>query len=369
MITLTIPEYRLPKNIIKKEIQDILDYGIKLKLNSPISSEKDIAGLFKKGFNSVFISIGSFKSKKLNIPGEQFKNISHGVDFLYDIKKGKKKSVKDDVIVIGGGNVAIDCARAAIRLGAKNVSIVYRRSKSVMPALEEEVNYAIEEGIKIYDYKTPLKISGKDGKFSALEVVDTKLSAAEDRGSKVEIVPGTEKLISGNELVIAVGQSPGLGFLEEKSKIKITKWGTIDIDEKTMMTSWKGVFAGGDVVSGAASIIEAIADGQRAAESIDAYIKGKKYEPELITEQVIKLSSEELKQRKEKKIERLEMPAIPIKKRAGSFKEVELGFTEEIARKEAQRCFNCAICSYCKQCKLNCEAEAILYNDESKQRE
>ena len=368
MMRLTIPEYRLPSDIIKKEIKDILDYGIDLKLNSPIDSETDIDNLFKKGFSSVFISIGSFKSRKLNIPGEDLKNVSHGVDFLYNVRIGNKKRVKDNVIVIGGGNVAIDCAQSALRLGAKKVKILCLEKYDEMPAFKSEIKMAEEEGIIISDAKVINKIIGKEGRFTSLETLNVENMKFKDGKLELKTAPDTEEIVKGEELIIAIGQAPGLGFLKKSKRIKISKQGTIQIDNKTMMTSWPGVFAGGDVVSGAGSIVESISNGQQAAKAIDAYIKGEKFDPEQITEQVIKISAEELKDRKEKISKRAGLPMLPVKKRVSSFKEVELGFTEETVKKEAERCLYCATCSFCKQCEKVCEADAILYDDKAKQR-
>ncbi len=370
MMRLTIPEYRLPAKIIDREIENILEYGIDLKLNaSIINSVTEIENLFNQEFKSVFLSIGSFKSRRLNIPGEDMENISHGIDFLLDVKKGNKKSVKDNVIVIGGGNVALDCARTAVRLGAKKVSLLCLEEYNKMPAFSWEIDMAIEEGINIIDAKATKKILGEDGKYKGLETLDVKKLNFNDGRLELEIFPDSEKIFISDELIISIGQAPGLGFLEESEKIKVSAKKTIQIDEKTMMTTMDGVFAGGDVVSGAASIVESIHDGQRAAKAIDAYIKNEKPQIEEILEPIIKLSKEELKLRKEKIARRIESEKIPIKSRISSFDEVEKTLTEESVKRETERCFNCAFCSYCKQCEKACEADAILYNDTVKQRD
>ena len=367
MMRIGIPEYRLPTEIIDRDIQNILDYGIDVKLHSHIQGQSDIKAMFDNSFGAVFLSVGSHKSLRMGMEGEDSENVSSGIDFLRDVRLGNRTSVRENVIVIGGGNVAMDCARTALRLGSKNVSIVCLEGRDKMPAYPWEIEWAEEEGVAVKAAKATKRIIVKDGKFTALELLNVKRLAFVDGKLELETLPGTEEVLVGDELIVAIGQKPDLGLLGECGKIKLTKRGTVAVDEKTGTTSWEGVFVGGDVIRGAASVVQATADGQLAAKAIDAYIKGEKFEPEEDNQPVVEISAEELKERKEKIVPRQEMPAIPLEKRR-SFEEVDLGFTEEMARAEADRCLFCAMCSSCGLCEKVCEPEAILYNDVPKEK-
>ena len=368
MMSLGVPAYRLPSDVIQKDIQNILDYGVELKLNSPINTETEIDGLFDAGFESVFLSVGSHSSAQMGIANENLENVLHGIDFLRDVRLGDKTTVKDNVIVIGGGNVAMDCARTAARLGAKKVSVVCLEEYDEMPAYPWEILWAQEEGIVINAGRATKRIVGEGGSFAGLELLNVTRMAFVEGRLELETAPGTEHILRGEELIVAIGQKPDLGFLIENGRIKLTPRGTVKVEEQTCMTSWEGVFAGGDVVRGAASVVQAMADGQQVAKAIDAYIRKVPLELEESNQPVVEISAEELKSRKEKILPRQEMPTIDLEKRKAAFDEVDLGFTEEMAKKEAERCLFCAICSFCKQCEKVCEANAILYDDTVKER-
>ena len=367
MMRIGIPEYRLPTEVIDRDIQNILDYGIGVKLNSHIQGRGDIDAMFDDGFGAVFLSVGSHKSMRMGIEGEDCENASSGIDFLRDVRLGKRTSVEKNVIVIGGGNVAMDCARSSLRLGAKSVSIVCLEGRDKMPAYPWEIEWAEEEGVDVRAAKATKRILVEDGKFTGLELLDVKKMVFVEGRLDLETTPGTEEVVAGDELIVAIGQKPDLGLLGECGKIKLTKRGTVEVDEKTGMTSWEGVFVGGDVIRGAASVVQATADGQLAAKAIDAYIKGERFEPEEYDQPIVEISAEELKERKEKITQRQEMPTIGLEKRR-TFEEVDLGFTEEMAKAEAERCLYCAVCSWCGLCEKVCEADAILYNDVPKER-
>jgi len=367
MMRIGIPEYRLPTEIIDRDIQNILDYGIDVRLNSHIQGQGDIEEMFDNDFKAVFLSVGSHKSIKMGMDGEDSENVSTGIDFLRNVRLDKKTSVKENVIVIGGGNVAMDCARTALRLGGKKVTIVCLESRDKMPAYPWEIEWAEEEGVVVKDAKATKKIIVENGKFTGLELLDVKRMAFVEGKLELETVPNTEEILTADELIVAIGQKPELGLLGQCGKINLTKRGTVEVDEKTGMTSWKGVFVGGDVIRGAASVVQATADGQFAAKAIDAYIKGEKFEPEEYDQEVVEITKEELKERKEKIIQRQQMPTIELDRRH-SFEEVDLGFTEEMARAEADRCLFCSVCSWCGLCAKVCEADAVLYNDKPKER-
>ena len=366
MMRIGIPEYRLPTDIIERDIQNILDYGIDVKMNSHIQGQSDIEAMFDEKYEAVFLSVGSHKSLRMGIDGEDCENALSGIAFLRNVRLGKVKSVEKNVIVIGGGNVAMDCARTALRLGGENISIVCLEGRDKMPAYSWEIDWAEEEGVAVRAAKATKRIIVEDGKFAGLELLDVKKMAFVEGRLELETVPGSEDILAADELIVAIGQKPDLGLLGECGKIKLTKRGTVEVDEKTGMTSWKGVFVGGDVIRGAASVVQATADGQLAAGAIDAYIRGEQFEPEEYDQPVVEISAEELKERKEKTSARHEMPTIGLERRR-SFDEVDLGFTEEIARAEAQRCLYCAVCSWCGLCEKVCEADAVLYNDTAKE--
>jgi len=302
MMRIGIPEYRLPADIIERDIQNILDYGIDVKMNSHIRDQGDIEAMFEEKYEAVFLWMG--------IEGEDCENALSGIAFLRDVRLGKTKSVKKNVIVIGGGNVAMDCARTALRLGGENVSIVCLEGRDKMPAYSWEIDWAEEEGVSVRAAKATKRIIVKDGKFAGLELLDVKKMAFVAGKLELETAPGTEEVLTADELIVAIGQKPDLGLLGECGKINLTKRGTVEVDEKTGMTSWKGVFVGGDVIRGAASVVQATADGQLAAGAIDAYIRGDVtpakagVEPEGYDQPVVEISTEELKERKEKTIAR-----------------------------------------------------------------
>ncbi|MBN1457847.1 MAG: FAD-dependent oxidoreductase [Sedimentisphaerales bacterium] len=368
MMRLGVPEYRLPEDVIQRDIQGILDYGVEIKYNSPVKSQDDIQAFFDDGYKAVFLSVGSHISAMMGMKGEDLENISSGIDFLREIRLGTKKSVKENVIVIGGGNVAMDCARSALRLGARRVDVVCLEEDEKMPAYSWEVAWAKEEGIIINDAKATKAILEKDGRFAGLELLDVKKMAFVEGRLELETVAGSESVLNAEEMIVAIGQKPGLNFLGENSKIELTPRRTIKVDENTGMTSWKGVFAGGDVIRGAASVVQATADGQRAAKAIIAYANNEPFEPAEEDYPVVTISAEELKERKEKSLPRQEMPVIPLDRRISTFEEVDLGFTEEMVKAESERCLYCAICSSCGLCEKICEADAINFNDSQKEK-
>jgi len=368
MMRLGIPAFRLPCETIEKEIRNILDYGIEVKLNSPVESEADIEKLLENGFKAVFLAVGSHKNIKLGIPGEETENVIGGVDFLREVRLGLRKTITETVAVIGGGNAAIDVARTALRLGAQDVRIIYRRTREEMPAFADEIEAALEEGVHLLTLTAPKRILQSSGKLK-VECVRMELGEPDESGRRRPVeIPASEHIIEVHSLILGIGQKPDLDFLKEGGKLKLNRQGTLQVDEKTGETSWKGVFAGGDVVRGPANIVEAIADGRRVAKAIDAYIRGEKFNPEEAAQSVVRISAQELKSRKEKILKRQKMRTIALKDRKSSFEEVHIGYIEEMAKKEAERCLFCAICSYCKQCEKVCDADAILFNDVHRQR-
>ncbi len=363
MMSLAIPAYRLPDDVVQRDIQGILDYGVELRLNHSVSGAAGVEALFREGFEAVFLGVGAWTCGRLRLPGEDLPEVSHGVNFLRDVRLGKKTSVRERVIVIGGGNVAIDCARTARRLGAKSVEMFCLETRAAMPAHPWEIEWAVEEGVVIHDALAPKRIIDRDGRFAGLETLDVESMSFKEGKLDLKTRPGTEKVFAGDELIIAIGQRPETGPFKDDGRLRLTPRGTFEVDKATLMTSWPGVFAGGDAVRGAASIVEAIADGRRAAQAIDARLSGAPAPAEPLPERIVTLSADDLRARKEKRRPRQAVPTIPLERRVSAFDEVELGFSEDQARMEAQRCLYCATCSYCRQCEKACEAKAIRFDD------
>lgn len=357
MLKVGIPAYRLPKEILDKEINSIISLGVKLKLNTELGKDISLDELKKMGYKSIFISIGAHKGLPLRISGEESKGVKNGVGFLRDVNLNKKVVLGEKVVVIGGGNVALDAARSSLRLGAKEVNIVYRRSKKEMPANPWEIEEAIEEGIKIEYLITPVEILNKNGKVTGIKCLKNKLGAPDLSGRRSPVpIKNSDFIIHCDNVISAIGQKPESTFLEKEIKIDRD---LILIDKDTLMTSKKGIFAGGDAVLGPATAIEAIAHGKKAAQSIISYLSGEEIKNELVNNKIINYGDLPWNKPYEgrKTIKRLH-----IKERIVNFNEVESGFIEEEAIAEAKRCLNCGICSECMECVKICKANAIDHN-------
>ncbi|MHA1729597.1 MAG: NAD(P)-binding protein [Promethearchaeota archaeon] len=366
MLAVGIPDYRLPRDVLKDEINAIKSLGVEIKLNTPIGKDLTIKSLLKQGYKAVLISTGAHKSMKLNIDGEDLEGVYHGVNFLRDVNLGKESKIGKRVVVIGGGDVAIDSVRTAIRLGSE-AFILYRRSRKEMPALSWEVEEAEEEGVKFHFLATPVKIIGKDGKVSKIECIKMKLGELDKSGRRKPIpIKGSEFTIDVDTIIPAIGQRPDNSFLSKDDNFNLSKWETFEVNSDTLMTNVKGIFAGGDNVSGPKTAIEAIAYGNNAAESIDKYLQGKTISADEKTAEeknIVKFEDLNLDPTKIEKKKRQKVVSLPVKERITNFKEViKKSFTEEMAIEEAKRCLNCSICSDCRECFTACKAEAINYD-------
>ena len=356
MMVWGIPEYRLPREALKKDIEFIQRLGVEIKTSTPIGAEVTLDDLFDQEFKAIFLGVGAQKSMKLGIEGENLEGVIHGVDCLRDINAGKDVFLGDQVAVIGGGNVAIDVARSAIRKGSKEVLIIYRRSRKEMPALEEEIIEAEEEGIKIHYLAAPKRILERNGKVAGIECVRMELGEPDKSGRRRPVpISGSEFTLDVDAVVPAIGQSIDLSFLPENKEWGITKRGTLDIDPVTYATNIPGIFAGGDMVTGPATVVEAIGAGREAAISIARYLQG----VDLHQGRERKLPTVELEPEGEKKIPRYNPSKVSVSERTQDFREVQLGFTEEFAVSEAKRCLNCGVCSECLQCVDACLAKAV----------
>jgi len=274
MLKVGIPDYRLPRTILEMEINQVRELGVEIKMDTPVGKELKLKGLFNQGFKAIFIAVGAHNNQRMKIAGEDLPNVVPGVSFLRDLNLGKEVKVGEKVGVIGGGNVAMDAARSSLRLGAKEVLILYRRSREEMPASDEEIEAALAEGINIQYLIVPSEVISEAGKAVGLTCVRMQLGEPDQSGRRKPIpIPGSEFTIPLDMIMPAIGQTSDLSFIEEGSGITLTKWGTIKVDPETLETSRKGVFAGGDCVTGPGIAIEAISAGKQAAISIERYLK------------------------------------------------------------------------------------------------
>ena len=269
-----IPEYRLPKDVLKAEIKVIEDLGVKIHLNTRIGKDISFEKL-RQDYDALFIGCGTVLSSKLDVPGEELQGVVHGVDYLRRMNLGEKVSLGKRVAVIGGGNVAMDAVRTAVRTGSQEVFILYRRSRAEMPAAPEEIEEALEEGIRMEFLAAPVRILGENGKVTGIECIRMELGEPDASGRRRPVpVKGSEFTIACDSIVPAIGQAADLSFIPKESGIAVNKWNTFDVDPVTFATSVPGVFAGGDNVTGPATVVKAVYAGKEAAVSIGRYLSG-----------------------------------------------------------------------------------------------
>jgi len=364
MMRVGIPAHRLPREIIDNEIELVTNLGVEIKTNSPLGDDLSVDDLLGQGYKAVYLAIGAHKGIELGIPGENVSGVRQGVDFLRELNLSGKAEVGKNVAIIGGGNVAIDVARSAIRLGAEEVSIIYRRTRKEMPAFEDEIIAAEDEGIKINYLAAPQEIIVEDGKVIGLRTIKMELGEPDSSGRRSPIpIPGSEFDLEIDQLIPAIGQKPDLSSIENMTGLEFSKWGTIDVDAISYATNCEGVFAGGDVQTGPWTVIGAVAAGKEAAESIVRYVDGKDMvadrEPIRVDNPDYRPVPENLPYKA-----RPEMPELPVEKRQGNFDEVELGLDEAAGKEEAYRCINCSYCCDCEECVTACLATAIDHCDQ-----
>jgi NADH-quinone oxidoreductase subunit F len=332
MMRYGIPEYRLPRDVLAQEIEEIRGVGVDIRVNTRVSSVDE---LFEQGYHAIFLAIGAHQGAKLRIEGEDSPEVMEGVSFLREINMGNEVRVGDRIAVIGGGNVAIDASRSALRLGAKEATIIYRRTRDEMPASEEEIEEALLEGVKIEFLAAPIRIERKNG---AVELICSRmeLGAVDESGRRRPVpIKGGEFSLTFDTLIAAIGQMPEV---PEKFGLPLGRGNTIQVDADTLSTNREGVFAGGDVVTGPATVIEAIAAGRQAAISIDKYLGGSGVIDETLA---LPEEVEILPEIEEGEKHRISIPTLTLSERLGSFAEVELGLGEEMAIEEAKRCLRC----------------------------
>ncbi|MFC1495191.1 FAD-dependent oxidoreductase [Thermodesulfobacteriota bacterium] len=345
MLALTIPEFRLPREVIKAEIEYIQSCGVNILYDSPIDANHTVNDLLKEGYQAVFIASGAQSSKKMGILGEDkdVTGLFYGLQFLEDIAQGIETDIKGKVIVLGGGNVAIDVARTALRLGADDVQIYYRRTKEEMPAWEKEIDEALEEGIVIKTMWAPKRILHSNGSVTGMEFMRSRTEMDEEGKSYLSVDEDTTEEVKAENIIISIGQAPDVSFLSRDRRLERAIWGGLTVDENSLVTNIPGIFAGGDFITGPSTVIKAIASGRRAALAIDKYLRGEKGRLEIPDEKSAMgednlLASDSVvvdeRPRMKEKIE-------SAKERVRDFREVEKGLTEDDAHLEAVRCLRC----------------------------
>jgi len=376
MLRVGIPEYRLPKKVLGQEIDQVLELGVKVEVNARLGNGLSLDDL--KEYQAVFLALGNHKSRSLGISGEETQGVMSGVEFLKDVNLGKKIPLGKRVAVIGGGNTAIDAARAALRLGSKPI-ILYRRTREEMPAFAGEVHEAEEEGIEISLLTSPAQVISRDGKVTQLECVKNRLGPPDEDGRRRPVeIKGSNYMIEVDQIISAIGEEADLVSLPKKLGIKDN---TVPTDERGA-TKQPGVFAGGDITQQPHTVVHAIASGKRAAIFIDSHLRKQKWEGLFEALRVGEKGSLSMKRYIQEEGERvplsgktvllkdlnldyfeyrkrLKMPKAKVSRRAGSFEEVNLGFNEEAAVEEARRCFNCGVCNLCDNCYIFCPDVAI----------
>jgi heterodisulfide reductase subunit A-like polyferredoxin len=352
-----IPAYRLPRETLDREIKDITDTGVDLKLKSPVNGTAGVQNLLGQGFSAAFVALGCSKSRTLKIDGMDLDGVLHGIEFLRDVNAGKKPAVGKRVVVIGGGNVAVDVALCARRLRAEDVTMVCLECREEMPAHEWEIADATAEGVKLNPSWGPQAIAGENGKVTGLRTIEC--TRVFDDAHRFSPEFGcTEGFVPADTVILAIGQAVDADGFDGFER---GPGGTFKVNPLTLETALSGVFAGGDMVSGPASVIEAVDAGHEAAISIDRFINRQdlaegRAKPK---EQAAKAEESAAARAKIERRDRTAEPMLPVSDRTGNFREVTLGFTEEQAVAEAQRCLNCGICCECFQCVTACEAKAI----------
>jgi heterodisulfide reductase subunit A-like polyferredoxin len=356
MLRWGIPEYRLPSDIIDYEVDLIRRKGVTFVYNTRIGTDITIENL-KEKFDAVFVGIGTQKSTALKVAGDDLEGVEQGLEFLQKASiDAKKPKLKGHVIVVGGGDVAMDAACSAIRLGAEKVTIVYRRSKKELPAIAEEINHAVEEGVHFEFLTNPVEfISDGNGKLGKVKCIRMKLGEPDESGRRRPIpMEGSEFEMNADTVILAIGSGP-----DTLPGVDVNKWGNIDTD-RNCITPTPGLFAGGDIVTGPSTVIEAVAAGKRAAESIDRYIRGVDEKTPRFEDSLNPVPEDLLpKTKDEEKKPRAIAAELPVEKRIHDFSEIETCFSEEAAIAECERCLNCALCSECNLCVDACEKKAI----------
>jgi NADPH-dependent glutamate synthase beta subunit-like oxidoreductase/NAD-dependent dihydropyrimidine dehydrogenase PreA subunit len=348
MMAIGIPEYRLSKHVLQAEIDRIVGLGVELRLNTALGRDISLDEIKTQGYDAVLLATGAMKSQPLGVPGEEMQGVWPATLFLKRVNLGENVTLSGEALVVGGGSTAMDAARSAWRAGASSVRVLYRRTRDDMPAQHEELRAAEHEGVVIEPLVMPVEIIGRRGAMTEVRCQRLQVVGRTDDGrSRVAPIPGSTFTISARTLLVAVGEAPDPSILPEGSSIQFGEWGGLLTDPETLMTAQPGVFAGGDVATGPKSVIEGVAQGQRAAWAIDRYLRGlpaARYVPQWrrastplpLTVQL------DLTDR-----QRATSPLATVDHR-NRHAEVSLGLAEEVARAEGRRCLRCDVVTNCQ---------------------
>ena len=369
MLKVGIPDYRLPPDVLEKEIKWITRLGVEIKFNTALGKDITIDGLMDDGYKSVYLAIGCHANMKLNIPNEDAEGVVPGVKFLRDAALGHNIALKGNVVIVGGGDVAIDAARSALRLGADKVSILYRRTITEMPARDEEIEDALEEGVDIQILMAPVEVVETKGKVVGLKCIKMELGEPDESGRRRPVpVEGSEFVVDTDTIIPAIGQKTDTSSLEGGIGIDLDRWNNIQVDPISFETNKKGVFAGGDAQTGPWIAIDAVSAGREAAISISRYLDDKDLkngrEPFKASQENFYPVGDDIE-----KVARAKIARISMAERKKSFAEVELGLSEKQAVFEAQKCLNCMICCECFECIKACTAEAVTLETHAEKKE
>ena len=341
MMAIGIPEYRLPREVLQAELQRILDAGVELRLDTAMGRDFTLPDLERQGFRAIFLATGASKSRRLGVPGDDARGVIPATRFLKEVNLGEHPTLSGDVIVVGGGSTAMDAARSAKRSGAASVSIVYRRGRADMPAQGEELEAAEREGIAILEGLAPSEVVGRDGEVVALRCEITRPAGRADAGGRTTwAATGETRELPATAILVAIGEEPDPSILPEGAGIEVSGWAGIVADPRTLATGRAGIFAGGDVVSGPKTIIEAVAAGRRAAGSIHEYLSGARNGEAEIMRAVRVATPAEPTLRLDLAVRPRTHAPLPMVD-TGHFKATAQGFAEDAARAEASRCFRC----------------------------
>jgi NADH-quinone oxidoreductase subunit F len=345
MLKIGIPSYRLPRDILDKEIASLLDDNITLKMGTALGIDVSVEGLFDSGFDAVFLGLGSMKSQALGLAGEEVEGVYPSMSFLREFNLDGRSLARGRVGVIGGGNSAIDAARIALRQEeVESVTVLYRRTREEMPAYDEEIDAAVEEGVELETLLSPAKIVSENEALTGVECIRNKLGDRDSSGRRRPIpIPGTEHTIKLDTLIVAIGEKPDIGglFGKQSNSVETTSWGTLKVDPHTLTTGRAGLFAGGDIVTGPNTVVDAIAAGKKAALVIDRYLKGEVlHQPAASARPSVFVGAVAADADGSPRV-RPRVPRIAVSDRLHSFAEVEKVMSAEAARAEASNCLRC----------------------------
>jgi len=339
MLKFGIPEYRLPREILQAELEHILKLGVEIKTNTVLGKDLTLDDLRSQDYAAIFLAIGAQQSKKLELEGIELNGVLWGLEFLKNVNLGHDVQVEDRVLIVGGGNVAIDVALTALRLGAKEVQLICLECRDEMPAHEWEIQRALEENVVLNCSWGPKRILGTDGHVSGVELIRCTSVFDENGNFRPNFDETTTKSIETDMVILAIGQTPNLSILKPESQVDTTPDGLIQVKEN-MTTSTPGIFAGGEVTSSPLSVVETIEMGKKAARSIDLYLGGTgEIEEDTIASDPLSpwLGRDEAFIDKPQ----VQMPRLSLNDRQSNFHEIELGYNAQMATEEANRCLRC----------------------------